>query len=395
MVQYDRYSASVKELINKLYCYHSETDPLARFDNLEKVDESQLYSSFMKLLCELDMTEEEARYHYGEITKHTLAMEEVNKRPVGFRVSMLDYLTNINPRLTCPKFIELNAYAAMLEQSTIDGLTGVYNRRYFESHLDREIHRSSRHTHTFSLILLDLDNFKSVNDTYGHIVGDTVLKEFSGLVKSLLRTEDLAARFGGEEFILLLPQTEIEGARIFTQRLLDKTRSFPYGHGNPLTFSGGISNFPLHARAPKELINIADKGLYAAKLRGKNSFSIPRVDRRDCRRYVTDARLSFIAGSDTMQQGKIRNISITGLAGETEFHLRPGQVITIEFRNSEESMDYQVHAQIVWINQYAESDPYLFGAKYSDYSPQVLSQVMDQVVPDGPERDDEKQPDLF
>ena len=384
------------ELIKRLSVHPAETDPLA-FDGgpgqeggAGEEREERCFSVFLKFLSDVDMEEDEARCHYERIVEHTRELEKVNRRSIGFRVGMLDYLLNINPRLQSPKVIEMQTFQSMLEQSSLDGLTGLFNRGYFENQLHKELNRAKRYDQTFSIVLVDLDDFKKINDTYGHVMGDKVLQEFASLLKNHLRVEDIAARYGGEEFIMLLPQTDIEGSKVFTERLLDATRGYGYGKGIKVTFSGGIANFPHHAYLGKELEAIADKGLYASKLRGKDSVTVLDEERRDTRRYRTNARIVFSAESRKLHQGKIRNISISGLQGETEIILEAGQFINLKFSDEESNDDYDIQAQIVWINKQAETEPVLFGAKYANQNRSLVYQAVDQLLPEDPEAADEQ-----
>ena len=391
-----QFSYITDELIRKLSANPKETDPLASADGpgrdpLPKEDHTERYFSlFLKFLSDVDMEEDEAGYHYERIVEHTKEMEEIHGRTVGFRVGMLDYLLNINPRLESPKVIEMKTFESMLEQSTLDGLTGLFNRGYFENQLHKELNRAKRYDQTFSIVLVDLDDFKKINDTYGHVIGDKVLQEFASLLKNRLRVEDIAARYGGEEFIMLLPQTDIDGAKGFTERLLDATRGYGYGQGVKVTFSGGIANFPHHAYTGKELEVIADKGLYASKLRGKDSVTVLDEERRDTRRYRTNAQMLFSAESRKLHQGKIRNISISGLQGETEIVLEAGQFINLKFSDQESDSDYDIQAQIVWINKRNETEPVLFGAKYAAENRSLVYQAVDQLIPEDPEEADEQ-----
>jgi diguanylate cyclase (GGDEF)-like protein len=160
----------------------------------------------------------------------------------------------------------------LYRQATRDGLTGLHNRRYFLELLEDELSRSRRHNLVASLLLMDIDHFKAINDKYGHSTGDLVLKEIASLLGRSVRREDTLARYGGEEFILLAPQTEMEGARILGDRLrgLAEKHPFAYEGGFSVTISVGIATFPRHAQSAEELIESADRALYKAKEGGRN-----------------------------------------------------------------------------------------------------------------------------
>lgn len=157
----------------------------------------------------------------------------------------------------------------LLELSVTDGLTKVYNHRHIVQLLKDEVSRSERYDHPLSIILLDLDNFKSVNDTYGHQVGDKVLFQVAQTIKGFLREGDVIGRYGGEEFLVILPETGLEGAIAAGEKLRKATESILYDEENlQTTVSGGIAIFE-HFNYSK-MIRIADINLYEAKSKGKN-----------------------------------------------------------------------------------------------------------------------------
>lgn len=157
--------------------------------------------------------------------------------------------------------------------ATTDGLTMVYNKRYFLDCIDREFSRSMRHNRALSLILLDIDHFKRLNDTYGHLAGDFVLKQTARMIQDKIRFEDIFCRYGGEEFALLLPETEAWQAL----RIAEKIRQFIEiqqiefgGHLIHTTASLGTSSTHHHMTHADQLIQAADQCLYQAKTQGRN-----------------------------------------------------------------------------------------------------------------------------
>ena len=150
-----------------------------------------------------------------------------------------------------------------------DPLTGFFNHRYLHERLSEEIVRAFRSRQPVSVVMLDLDDFKLVNDTFGHVYGDQVLVHVASLIRSTLRVSDVAARYGGDEFALILPETGREGAVRATQRILDAFRASPFAAEGrrpfPIGASIGIATHPFDGRSATDLIAIADLGLYAAK----------------------------------------------------------------------------------------------------------------------------------
>jgi len=157
--------------------------------------------------------------------------------------------------------------------SITDGLTEVYLRRYFTDRLSEEVERAKRHNLKFAILMLDLDHFKKCNDTYGHMVGDVVLKETASTIKENVREIDLVARYGGEEFSILLPDTDKENALQVAERIrkaIESKTIVAYDEALKETISIGISIYPIDSQKIVDLINKADKALYRSKQNGRN-----------------------------------------------------------------------------------------------------------------------------
>ncbi len=168
------------------------------------------------------------------------------------------------------------------EISITDPLTGLLNRRYFQERLAEEIERAKRHQLSLSLIMADIDDFKSYNDTFGHLAGDEILKSMANTFRRTVRTIDVVARFGGEEFTIILPQTRKEAAAAIAERVRKEVErmSFKREEALPrgkLTLSLGLASFPEDAQDLTDLINNADKALYGAKALGRNRVVLYKV----------------------------------------------------------------------------------------------------------------------
>jgi diguanylate cyclase (GGDEF)-like protein len=166
--------------------------------------------------------------------------------------------------------------------ATRDPLTDLFNQRVFWEMLGYEISRSERHAYKFGLLLIDLDNFKTINDNYGHRVGDSFLQALALNIRAALRHEDILARYGGDEFVVILPETDLEGATQIANRILATVggMSLPHADGPPIkaTVSIGLAIHPDHARDMKDLFLFADTLMYKAKSEGKNRVAIPTVE---------------------------------------------------------------------------------------------------------------------
>ena len=163
---------------------------------------------------------------------------------------------------------------ALRNESIRDPLTGLFNRRYLEETLQREIRRSVRSEQSLGILMLDLDHFKKFNDTYGHDAGDTVLREAATFLTSSVRAEDVVCRFGGEEFVVILPVADLKATQARGEKIRSKLRELAVQHhGRPLgmiTVSVGVAALPEHGTSPNSLLDAADAALYRAKREGRD-----------------------------------------------------------------------------------------------------------------------------
>lgn len=167
-----------------------------------------------------------------------------------------------------------NAYHEEIYRlTTVDGLTQIYNKRYFMENLERELSRSQRYGRDLSLIIFDIDHFKNINDTYGHLAGDYVLKRLAAVVQENIRREDFLARYGGEEFAIILPEIDVANAAITAEKIRGLVEAHDFVFENtpiPTTISLGVASTAEEAIDSLELIRAADQCLYKAKKTGRN-----------------------------------------------------------------------------------------------------------------------------
>ena len=171
--------------------------------------------------------------------------------------------------------------ATLQTLSVTDALTGVPNRRYWDLRLAEEIARAQRYRYPLAVLMVDIDHFKRVNDTYGHQVGDVALQQVASRLRSNLRRTDVLARYGGEEFGVLAPQTSLEAAKVLAERLRHAIASEPIWVNSdlsiPLTISVGVAVFPEHGQNESDLVAAADAALYRAKEEGRNCVRVAEV----------------------------------------------------------------------------------------------------------------------
>jgi diguanylate cyclase (GGDEF)-like protein len=198
-------------------------------------------------------------------------------RNVGLSVAALDYMSNIRRDLVAPTIVERGTLEVLARRSVTDPLTGLFNRYHFEATLTREVARCARSETWLSLLLMDVDHLKMVNDRRGHQAGDGVLKRVAGAIRDSLRTADTAARYGGDEFAVILPDTETSAGRLVAERVcinVAASLSDEIVPGAPIhgTVSVGLAAMAVagSSSADAQLLLAADRALYAAKGRGGN-----------------------------------------------------------------------------------------------------------------------------
>lgn len=188
-------------------------------------------------------------------------------------------------------------YHQTRELSITDELTKIFNRRYFNQRFDREFQRAQRYNRPLSIIMADIDHFKNFNDAHGHLVGDEVLKGVAKALEHSLRKADIVARFGGEEFVVLLPEIDKEHAKQAAEKLRKTIESlgFPGAHTQRLgsiTISLGLAAYPEDAVSGEELLEVADKTLYLAKSLGRNRVGFLKSEDKSQQNGAANYRLA-------------------------------------------------------------------------------------------------------
>jgi diguanylate cyclase (GGDEF)-like protein len=200
-------------------------------------------------------------------------------QPSAFRQSELQSLESVAD--ICANSIQNAHYVERVKQlAYLDGLTGIFNRRFFELRISEEIERARRYGTGMAVIMADIDSFKRLNDEFGHLLGDEVLRQVSSLFHQQLRKIDVVCRYGGEEFALLLTQINTQQAVALAEKLRRAVESYQFpGVPRTVTISAGIAAFPEHGKSRDEIVRAADNGLYAAKQAGRNRVCLTTLAR--------------------------------------------------------------------------------------------------------------------
>ena len=200
-----------------------------------------------------------------------------SEQPNAFDVQDLQFFSVIGYQIAA-SLKQFQKISSIKDQAIYDKLTNVHNRRYFDERVKAETQKSFSSRTPLSLVMIDIDFFKKVNDTYGHHAGDSVLSKIASLLKNSVRKDDTVARYGGDEFVLVLPGAKLEVTAIIAERIrrLIETTPFEIESGQiHVTISMGISNIPTHqAKSGEDLVKMADQALYKAKNEGRNRVCI-------------------------------------------------------------------------------------------------------------------------
>ena len=241
------------------------------YDRLLNESGDDLYVKLLFYITHQIFTEKDSKLLWNEILDHKNRISKILNRNVEISVATLDYLTNIKNEIKNPKLIGEAFIGKIAEIASIDPLTKLYNRQYLFLKLKEELNRYMRYETTFSILMIDLDNFKAINDSFGHQKGDEILSKFGNILEISKRELDICARYGGEEFIIILPHTDKNESYKIAERLrliiIEKFQS------ENLTVSIGVSNCPECGKTIESIIKKADDSLYNSKRMGKNRVS--------------------------------------------------------------------------------------------------------------------------
>lgn len=346
----------------------------------EGLQESFSFSGLLESFVHLEFTEEEAIAHWKGILAHAALLTNDLGRKIGIHLALVDYFTNINHMMDSPMLVEVHVFKQTERLAMVDGLTGVFNRRYMDIVLKKEFNRCDRYGKNLSLCLIDIDNFKNINDTHGHIFGDEVLREISQLVKDVVREEDIVCRYGGEEFLVLLPETDEAGAEILAERIRMTMKGREFFTKYNITFSAGLATYPLSAMDMEGLVMAADRALYQAKFDGKDRAVSASPERRRFGRYPQTWNLNIYPDNEARPiTGVItQNVSLGGIQFECPVRYPVDCSIRLVFTSLDiEAPDVEAQARITWAKK--TMDGYIYGVSFVD-TPEILEAKLESAI---------------
>ena len=296
------------------------------------------FSTALHILAHLNLPEVQAERLLADLLRHREDVTNALGRDPGIRVAAIDYLSNVTKLLANPTIVERSELEKTERSAITDALTGLFNRRHFMATLGLEVRRSERYALGLSLLMLDLDAFKVLNDEYGHLFGDLVLRRVGRVLRRTVREADIACRFGGEEFAVVLPETDRLGAYAVAERVRrGLERRFAEkkigGRTIRVSLSGGIASYPEDGPDAAALVARADQALYLSKSRGKNQISLYHSERRGQIRYPGKlaARVSLARKGSELQRGSLRDVSRSGVLLELRERVPEGAGVELGF----------------------------------------------------------------
>ncbi len=252
--------------------------PLAKAESrrLDELKESRGHRFYCDLLYSIThqyFPPETAEELWIKVLHHKTALFATLGRNVRIAVATLDYLSNITSNMDAATLMDEANIEEIVGLSLRDGLTGLFNHTYFYQQIDFEVRRYLRYGTLVSLVLMDIDDFKAVNDTCGHREGDRVLAAMGKSFICVARDSDICCRYGGEEFAVILPSTDINEAAIIANRLRTELEQH-LPDGRVVTVSIGVASCNEKTRSYRDLVEQADAGLYQVKRTGKNRVAV-------------------------------------------------------------------------------------------------------------------------
>lgn len=237
--------------------------------HFEKKYGDKLYSEILLVLTHEIYKLEEAKIIWNKIKSHLDDLTNRLQRNPGIAVATLDYLSNIHHSLSSPIIIQEDKSDFISETTTRDDLTQLYLKSVFNFALEKELEKSLRSKKNLSLLMIDIDDFKLVNDNYGHLAGDEALRTIGELINKNIRKMDIAARYGGEELAIIIPESTPDEAVLLAQRIRKKISKIKFSSFS-VTVSIGVCHSSLDIKTINDIIKGADEALYKAKESGKN-----------------------------------------------------------------------------------------------------------------------------
>ncbi|MCP3871541.1 MAG: diguanylate cyclase [Desulfobacteraceae bacterium] len=302
---------------------------------LAQMNEEETYKATIQVLTDRDLSPRDAKTAWINILEHRENISKILDRNISLITAISDYFCSIKKPLKSCKIIEINNFEKMIKESNRDHLTGLFNKNYLQNALDQHLSLAKRHNTDLSILFLDIDDFKDINDTFGHHSGDIVLKNVANTINHEMRESDIKARFGGDEFVILMPNTYKLNALLLSERLrktINQKKIALKDTSLQITVSGGVAGFSVDADKAENLLNLADRALYMAKGAGKNNISLFKEDKRRFLRikFHRSIKVKQLGFSRTRTlSGKSKDIAVGGILFENKEPIPIGTTVQV------------------------------------------------------------------
>jgi diguanylate cyclase (GGDEF)-like protein len=235
-------------------------------ETMDRANRGQFLQRFFRSIAQIELTETQSLDYWDQALARKRELSESVGKRIALQAALVDVLASAG-LLRLPIMMEYEELRKLQINATTDPLTSLYNRRFFEDYFEKELNRSIRYNHKLALVVFDLHRFKEVNDRFGHPQGDALLQMAAATLRKSLRTSDYAFRIGGDEFALLLPQSDTEQAAALSRRLRAAYALSiePLNLGIPLALDDGLAGYPEDGELQEVLIRVADERLYQLK----------------------------------------------------------------------------------------------------------------------------------
>ena len=322
-----------------LACLRNATQAEHLMDNLDLLVQQEGPTAcriILELIMHREFSPKEAARYWQEIVDHHRTLSVSLGRSVSLSVAVCDYFALNGNGVRFPKLIDVHEFEAMHSETQFDFLTGLHNRQTLELAMSQEFSRAERYHRKLSVLFLDLDSFKEINDQYGHLAGDRMLQHIGRILGQNKRSVDIAARYGGDEFVMLLPDTDKKDALALAERIrLEINQEIVAVDGREvrLTVSGGIATYPDDALSDKGVFKCADNALYQAKHVGKNIVLLHEPEKRRSKRVEVVAPLTITqidAEPLALAPMQSKNLSCSGILMESSVPIGRGSLLELE-----------------------------------------------------------------
>ena len=341
-------------------------------ESLRCLDEAhpsmEIYRNYFYLLAHLEFDEADAVKHWDEFKTYHGKFETDLGYPIDTRITTLSYFINENKQLTSPKIIEMKVFQSTQERVIMDELTSLYNFRHFRERIKTEMECALEREETLSLVIIDIDDFKHINDDYGHLTGDGILRQIAALIKAEISDRGDTFRYGGEEFAVILPRTAKQEAYSLSSTLCEAIAEKTFinenatpRHDMSVTASLGIATYPQDCDSANLLISNADKALYNAKGSGKNIACLFSENERRFKRLNTSIQGELANFATASVNIRTLNVSRGGIRFLCEEDLPRDAIVQLKLESGKNSEFVTLLCRI--INKSTDVDSFVYGTE--------------------------------